>query len=222
MIFQDNKFRVLQSSLDALWIKQKVITNNIANYETPGFKASRVSFNNVLRQTMENGVLKEKNMLEVDIKKDQSFSSRLDGNNVDIEKEQLEMWDTYAQYTYLSQNASYKSQSIQTMTSGEMIVALYEGLIKQLNIALVYLEEKNIQEVHIALVKSQDIINYLISTLNPEIEISQTILPYYELFNRQITEANFKKEAKIIQDILPLIEEFKQIFVQADRLSRTK
>lgn len=118
--------------------------------------------------------------------------------------------------------ASYKSQSIQTMTSGEMIVALYEGLIKQLNIALVYLEEKNIQEVHIALVKSQDIINYLILTLNPEIEISQTILPYYELFNRQITEANFKKEAKIIQDILPLIEEFKQIFVQADRLSRTK
>lgn len=112
MIFQDNKFKVLQSSLDALWIKQKVITNNIANYETPGFKASRVSFNNVLRQTMENGVLKEKNMLEVDIKKDQSFSSRLDGNNVDIEKEQLEMWDTYAQYTYLSQNISKKLQNM--------------------------------------------------------------------------------------------------------------
>ena len=104
MIFQDNNFKVLKSSLDALWIKQKVISNNIANYETPGFKASRVSFNDVLKSQMENGVLKQANVLEVEITKDESVSNRLDGNNVDIEKEQLEMWDTYAQYTYLSQN----------------------------------------------------------------------------------------------------------------------
>ncbi len=118
--------------------------------------------------------------------------------------------------------ASYKTQSIETMTSGEMIIALYEGLIKQLNIALLYLEERNIPEVHTALVKSQDIINYLISTLNPDIEISRSILPYYELFNRKIAEANMKKEASIIEEILPLVEEFKQIFIQADRLSRIK
>jgi flagellar protein FliS len=118
--------------------------------------------------------------------------------------------------------ASYKTQSIQTMTSGEMIIALYEGLIKQLNLALVYLDEKNIPEVHTSLIKSQDIINYLISTLNPELEISHSILPYYELFNRQISNANLKKESKIMEDILPLIEEFKQIFIQADRLSRIK
>lgn len=118
--------------------------------------------------------------------------------------------------------ASYKSQSIQTMTSSEMIIALYEGLIKQLNLALHYIEEKNIPEVHLSLVKSQDIINYLISTLNPEIEISRTILPYYELFNRQIMDANLKKDSSIIHEILPIIEEFKQIFIQADRLSRIK
>jgi len=106
MIFQDNNFKVLQSSLDALWIKQKVITNNIANYETPGFKASKVSFKEVLKQEIENGVSMERNVLEVEISKDESISNRLDGNNVDIEKEQLDMWDTYAQYTYLSQNIS--------------------------------------------------------------------------------------------------------------------
>lgn len=104
MIFQNNNFKVLQSSLDALWIKQKVISNNIANYETPGFKASRVNFNDVLKTKIENGIQVEKNVLEVEIIQDKSLSSRLDGNNVDIEKEQLEMWETYAQYTYLSQN----------------------------------------------------------------------------------------------------------------------
>ena len=104
MIFQNNNFKVLQSSLDALWIKQKVISNNIANYETPGFKASRVNFNDVLKTKIENGIQVKKNVLEVEIIQDKNLSSRLDGNNVDIEKEQLEMWETYAQYTYLSQN----------------------------------------------------------------------------------------------------------------------
>jgi flagellar secretion chaperone FliS len=118
--------------------------------------------------------------------------------------------------------ASYKTQSIQTMTPGEMIVSLYEGLIKQLNIALISIEDKNIAEAHTSLIKSQDIIAYLISTLNPEIEISKSILPYYELFQRQIIEANFKKDTKIILDVLPLIEEFKQIFIQADRINRIK
>lgn len=118
--------------------------------------------------------------------------------------------------------ASYKTQSIQTMTPSEMIIALYEGLIKQLNIALVCIEERNIPEAHLSLVKSQDIINYLISTLNPEIEISGSILPYYELFSRQIMNANLKKDPQIIQEILPIIEEFKQIFIQADRMSRIK
>ena len=118
--------------------------------------------------------------------------------------------------------ASYKTQSIQTMTPSEMIIALYEGLIKQLNIALVCIEERNIPEVHLSLVKSQDIINYLISTLNPEIEISGSILPYYELFSRQIMNANLKKDPQIIQEILPIIEEFKQIFIQADHMSRIK
>lgn len=108
MIFQNNNFKTMQSSLDALWIKQKVITNNIANYETPGFKASKVSFTNVLKTEIENGIEKKINVMEVEINKDQTLSSRLDGNNVDIEKEQLDMWETYAQYTYLSQNISKK------------------------------------------------------------------------------------------------------------------
>jgi flagellar protein FliS len=117
---------------------------------------------------------------------------------------------------------SYKNQSIQTMTPGEMVIALYEGLIKQLNLAIIYIEEKNMSDGHISLMKSQDIIMYLISTLNPNVEISKTILPYYELFQRHIIDANYKKDIKIIQSILPLIEEFKQIFVQADRINRIK
>ncbi len=118
--------------------------------------------------------------------------------------------------------ASYKTQSIQTMTPGEMVVALYEGLIKQLNLAILYIEEKNITEGHTSLMKSQDIITYLISTLNPDIEISKTILPYYELFQRQIMDANLKKDVQTIKSVLPLIEEFKLIFTQADRLNRIK
>ncbi|HOR13388.1 MAG TPA: flagellar basal body protein, partial [Clostridia bacterium] len=39
-----SKTDVLKSGLDAAWLRNEVIMNNIANAETPGFKASKVEF----------------------------------------------------------------------------------------------------------------------------------------------------------------------------------
>ena len=47
----DNKsIKTMQAGLDALWLKQKVHSNNIANSETAGFKAGEVSFKTRLDQ----------------------------------------------------------------------------------------------------------------------------------------------------------------------------
>ena len=48
MLFNSPDFKVMQKSMDMLWLKQRVISNNIANIETPGYKAKAVSFRNVL------------------------------------------------------------------------------------------------------------------------------------------------------------------------------
>lgn len=96
----DNKsIKTMQAGLDALWLKQKVHSNNIANSETAGFKAGEVSFKTRLDQAKQHI-----ESIQVQVKQNQGLSNRLDGNNVDLEKEQLALWETYAQYNYVTQS----------------------------------------------------------------------------------------------------------------------
>lgn len=106
MLFNSPDFKVMQKSMDMLWLKQRVISNNVANIETPGYKAKAVSFQNVLSTEYykENpeGLASLKPVVTVD----NTSSIRIDGNNVDLDKESLELWRTYAQYTYLRESMS--------------------------------------------------------------------------------------------------------------------
>ncbi len=103
MLYNDFTFKVLQSGLDALWMKQKVVSHNITNYETPGYKAKEVTFDEVLRKA---GDGEEKRVLQATVTTDATTTARPDGNNVSMEKESLELWRTYAQYTYLTDKIS--------------------------------------------------------------------------------------------------------------------
>jgi len=96
---------VLQRSLSVSWTRNAVIRNNIANVETPGFKASYVEFESVLRKAAEGGnfvaarthpkhiEFNNNNILNVQpvIRQSRELSMRKDGNNVDIESENVRM-----------------------------------------------------------------------------------------------------------------------------------
>ncbi len=49
-----NNIGILQSALDASSLRQQVISNNIANADTPGFKAQQVAFEDLLKQHLSN------------------------------------------------------------------------------------------------------------------------------------------------------------------------
>ncbi|NLK00895.1 MAG: flagellar basal body rod protein FlgB, partial [Clostridia bacterium] len=48
----DTTMGLLSRSLDAAFTRQEVIANNIANHNTPGFKKSRVAFEEYLQQAL--------------------------------------------------------------------------------------------------------------------------------------------------------------------------
>lgn len=116
MLFDNHSTQTAQASLDALWLKTQVISNNMANVDTPGFKASTVSFEEVLSQAAEKRGGKENGGDGGDSARGASFegtgfrttvathvdsSVRVDENNVVLEEQQSELWKTYAQYSYL-------------------------------------------------------------------------------------------------------------------------
>ena len=105
-LFNNSEFKAMQKAMDMLWLKQKVISNNIANAETPGYKAKSVSFKNVLSSEYYRRHPEMVDELEPVVTVDNSTSIRVDGNNVDLDKESLELWRTYAQYSYLRERMS--------------------------------------------------------------------------------------------------------------------
>lgn len=107
---------VLQRALDGTWQKQKAIANNIANAETPGYKAIEVSFEESLEREVQKLSSKMNSgeefsqglegieNAEIEAYADYSTSERADGNNVNLDKENIEMAKTQLQYTYLTRS----------------------------------------------------------------------------------------------------------------------
>lgn len=95
----------LQKGLDATWLRNEVISNNIANADTPGFKVSEVRFEDVLVSAYSEGDLELKATREGHIKNlasdianvdpevltDDNSSYRSDENNVDIEAQMVSL-----------------------------------------------------------------------------------------------------------------------------------
>ncbi len=99
---------VLNKAADASALRHKTISNNIANVDTPGYKRQDVNFGSVL--TSELGKTKYTSLdekikdvslsnLNVSTYRDSTnYSYRLDGNNVDIDTENVEMAANQIQY----------------------------------------------------------------------------------------------------------------------------
>jgi flagellar protein FliS len=110
----------------------------------------------------------------------------------------------------------YKQTQITTANQGKLIVMLYDGAIKFLNIALDNMSPKTYDVVNNNIIKAQDIITELLLSLNMDEggEISQNLFNLYMYFKRQLLEANIKKDAEIINQVLRLLKELRDAWDQ--------
>jgi flagellar basal-body rod protein FlgB len=90
----------LASALDGLAARQRAIANNIANVNTPGYTAERVTFEEALARSVANGDG------QVTATTARSLEpTRLDGNNVNLDTETLSNVDTVLRFQFASQAA---------------------------------------------------------------------------------------------------------------------
>lgn len=110
----------------------------------------------------------------------------------------------------------YKQTQITTANQGKLIVMLYDGAIKFLNIALDNMSPKTYDVVNNNIIKAQDIITELLLSLNMDEggEISQNLFNLYMYFKRQLLDANMKKDPEIIKHILKLLKELRDAWDQ--------
>lgn len=113
----------------------------------------------------------------------------------------------------------YKKTQIDTANQGKLILMLYDGAIKFINQALDLLKDKksnNLEQIHKNIVKSQDIIYELTSSLNMEVgEISQKLFSIYMYINRKLAEANIQKEEKPLLEVKKYLLELRSAWDEA-------
>lgn len=95
--------------LDATMMRITTLTDNIANVETPGFKRQDVQFKEQLTQLLEKQNLKNTQIEQLQPKvvtDGGNYRMRIDGNNVDIDREMAELAKTKVRYEVLVQRAT--------------------------------------------------------------------------------------------------------------------
>ena len=116
--------------------------------------------------------------------------------------------------------AKYKEQSVTTATPEELTLMLYNGCIKFINLAEVYIEEKDYEKSNLNIQKAQDIIQELNITLNMDYEISQNLRQLYTFVNEKLLDANIKKDKQALFDAKEIVSDLRDTWKEAMALSR--
>lgn len=98
-MFNDVTSVALHSALSGLSARQRASADNIANIQTPGYRAQRVSFEDSLRAAVQNGSIDSGRVRGVAPTRQTSLEpTRGDGNNVNLDTETLSSVDTNLRY----------------------------------------------------------------------------------------------------------------------------
>lgn len=113
-----NYINVLTKAADASWTRNEILSNNIANNDTPGYKRKDVTFQSYLIQELTSGDSTslrtrinevDQSNLNATIYTDYSeLSYRLDGNNVDIDTENVELASNQLYYNTILETINYQ------------------------------------------------------------------------------------------------------------------
>lgn len=103
-IFEQNN--ILELAMKATEYKNQTIQNNIANADTPGFKAKDVAFEGILNDALDRydrtGSLNFDEIKAELYTRHRNYSVRMDDNNVDIESEMVNFYKNSTKYDVIT------------------------------------------------------------------------------------------------------------------------
>lgn len=118
-----NYINVLNKAADASWVRNEVISNNIANVDTPGYKRKDVQFESYLRSALLGDNSLDKRVSNVNLNSikpsvytdNAGLSYRLDGNNVDIDTETANLAENQVRYYALIDSMTQEFGRLKTV-----------------------------------------------------------------------------------------------------------
>lgn len=112
---------------------------------------------------------------------------------------------------------AYQKVQAETSSPGELVVLLYDALLKNLRRAVAALETGESERVNEALTRAQDITLELRAGLDADTELAQELSPLYTFLFRSLVEANVTKDAGLVLKLGEIIAPVRDAWVFAVR-----
>lgn len=121
---------------------------------------------------------------------------------------------------------TYRRMQTATATPGELISLLYDALLRNLSRAEHGLEAHDLDEAHAAMLRAQDIVLELISSLDTDGEgevgaLARQLAPLYEYLYRRLLDASIHKQTAPLAEVRRLVEPVREAWMHAlDQLAQ--
>lgn len=113
----------------------------------------------------------------------------------------------------------YKQQSINSMTSGELLMMLYDELVKRATLASIMLEKQDWPQFEAAIDRCVDIVNYLDETLDHKYPISKDLSRMYDYFTYELGRIRIGRNKSELDRLRPMLTDMRDTFRTAERSS---
>lgn len=118
--------------------------------------------------------------------------------------------------SYLQQ---YNNSKVLTASPAELTLMLYEGAIKFCNIAIVGIEQKDMQKAHNNIVKTERIIEHFRITLDMKYPVAQDFERVYIYLEKRLVEANVKKDKEILEEVCTHLRSMRDTWKEVMRIN---
>lgn len=95
----------------------------------------------------------------------------------------------------------YQKNKILTASPAEVTLMLYEGAIKFCNIAIMAIDQHDVEKAHVNIRKAQRIIEEFRNTLDHKYPVAEEFEKIYVYVLRRLFEANIKKDKEILEEV---------------------
>lgn len=117
---------------------------------------------------------------------------------------------------------TYKQSSVSYASKEQLLLMLVDGASRFAKIARQAMLDKNISKAHENIVKTENIFYELMATLDVQRggEWAKNLIQVYEFITRRLTDANMTKDVKILDEVIPLIDDIRNTWNEAYKISK--
>lgn len=115
---------------------------------------------------------------------------------------------------------AYANNKITTASPADLVLMLYEGAIKFCNLAIIAVENKEIEKAHTNIMKVENIIQEFQITLNHKYATAKDFDEVYSYLLLRLQEANLKKDKEILEEVLKHLRTMRDTWKEVMRLTK--